>query len=304
MDFLIFVVSLAVLIKGSDWFVASAERIGLSLGISPFIVGVTIVAFGTSLPELATSIASVLQGAPEVVMGNVVGSNITNILLVLGLAVFVGKGIKMPFDVMHTDMPMLLGTSLLLFFMLRDGQISIPEAIVLLCALAIFLMSSISGSDTNEEEKVKMDPKVFLLFVFGGVMVYFGAVYTIESLSSIAARFNISPAIISLGAIALGTSLPEVIVSLNAARRGNHAIAVGNVLGSNVFNSCAVVGLSRFFGPLEMNADLEFNLLLMLGVTILFLVMCLTKHITRWEGGFLLLLYAYFVIELGARLSL
>lgn len=303
MDFIIFFVSIAVLILGSEWFIGSAERIGLSLGISPFIVGVTIVAFGTSLPELATSIVAVLQGTPEVVIGNVVGSNITNILLVLGLTAYVGKGIRMPFDVMHGDMPMLMGSAFLLYFTLSDGVFTMVEAVIFLVGLVIFLVSSLGSDSEDKPEKVKTDARVWVMFILGGVLVYFGAVYTIESLSSIAISFGVSPGLISLGAIALGTSLPEVVVSVSAARKGKHAIAVGNVLGSNVFNTYAVVSISSFFGDLQMTPDLTFNLGFMVAVTVMFAIISISKHITRMEGAILLLLYVYFIAELASRIS-
>lgn len=303
MDVIIFLVSIAVLILGSEWFISSAERIGLSFGISPFIIGVTIVAFGTSLPELATSVVAVQQGTSDVVIGNVVGSNITNILLVLGLTAFVGKGIKMSYDVMHGDMPMLLGSAVLLYFTLQDGVFSLPESLLFLVGLVIFLISSLGSDNEEKSEKVKTDAKVWLLFVVGGILVYFGAVYTIESLSNIARALNVSAGLISLGAIALGTSLPEVVVSISAARKGKSAIAVGNVLGSNIFNTYAVVSISSFFGELTMTPDLSFNLVFMLAVTAMFIIVAISKHITRWEGAVLLLLYAYFIVELASRIT-
>lgn len=305
MDFIIFIVSLTVLVLGSDWFINAAERIGLSFGIPTFIIGVTIVAFGTSLPELATSIVSVLQGQSEVVLGNVVGSNITNILLVLGLTVFVGKGIKLPFDIMRTDMTMLIGSAIMLYFCLQDGVFSLVEAILFLCGLVVFLISSLTGNDEDDEagERPAIDAKTIGLFALGGACVYFGAVYTIEALINIAESFEVSPALISLGAIALGTSLPEVVVSISAARKGKHAIAVGNVLGSNIFNTYAVVSISSFFGELHTTPDLQYNLLFMMAVTFIFFLVCISKEITRWEGLVMLLLYGYFIAEIFNRMG-
>lgn len=303
MDFLIFFVSIAVLVIGSEWFISSAEKIGLSFGISPFIIGVTIVAFGTSLPELATSVVSVLTGNPEVVVGNVVGSNITNILLVLGLTAFVGKGIKMEFDVMKTDMPMLLASAFLLYFTLQDGVFSFVEGLIFVLALGVFLFSSLTGSENNEESRPSVSAKEWLLFLIGGVLVYFGAVYTIESLSSIATSMGVSAGLISLGAIALGTSLPEVVVSIQAARKGKHAIAVGNVLGSNIFNTYAVVSISSFCGDLVMTPDLHFNLGFMVAVTLMFAIICISRSISKWEGAILLIMYVYFMANLFNRIA-
>ena len=154
---IISIVSLLVLLLASDWFIDAAEKIGLSLGISPFIIGVTIVAFGTSLPELATSIASVYSGESEIVAGNVVGSNIANILLVLGLTAFVGKSsIKLDFNVWEIDMPMLIGSAILLFFALWDMKLDYAEATVFLIALAAFLINSVKGSREENLEKTKV----------------------------------------------------------------------------------------------------------------------------------------------------
>jgi cation:H+ antiporter len=303
LDYIIFIVSLAVLILGSEWFIGSAEKIGRAFGIPSFIIGVTIVAFGTSLPELATSIVSVLQDQAEVVIGNVVGSNITNILLVLGLTAYIGKGIKMTYDVMRTDMPILIGSAFLLYFTLLDGVFSMAEAILFLLGLAIFLISSLTGNEEEAEHGDKTTSMVWLLFALGGALVYFGAVYTIDSLTRIATSLDVSPGLISLGAIALGTSLPEVVVSISAVRKGKHAIAVGNVLGSNIFNTFAVVGISSFFGPLKMTEDLSFSLVFMVAVTIMFAVVCISKVISKWEGAILLLMYAYFMAELAGRIA-
>ncbi|HKK80524.1 MAG TPA: hypothetical protein VJ933_12890, partial [Phaeodactylibacter sp.] len=146
----LFVLSLAVLLKASDWFIDSAERIGLSLGISPFIIGVTIVAFGTSLPELATSIASVFSGESEIVIGNVVGSNITNIALVLGLAAVVVKKIELEYNIWHIDMPYLWGSAFLLWLALRDLHFSLFEGILFTLGIIIFLAYSFQSQQEEE----------------------------------------------------------------------------------------------------------------------------------------------------------
>ncbi len=296
---LIFSISLTALLKGSDWFVNAAERIGLSLGISPFIIGVTIVAFGTSLPELATSIAAVFSGNSEIVVGNVVGSNITNILLVLGLTAIIGKKIYLDFDVWDTDMPLLLASSIFLFFALYDLEVSIFEAILFLGGLAIFLFKSFGNID-KDLKRPKAGIKDYGLLIFGGLIVYFGASYTIDSISKIAHQLGVHQDFIALSVLALGTSLPEVVVSISAARKGKPGIAVGNVLGSNIFNSYAVMGIPALIGPLSIPATtLKFSLPFMVFVTFLFAVMCLSKKINRWEGAMLVLFYFFFIIEIS-----
>lgn len=296
----IFVVSLTLLLKASDWFVVAAEKIGLSFGISPFIIGVTIVAFGTSLPELAASIAGVLDGESSVVLGNVLGSNITNVTLILGVVAVVGGTIHFQKDVMKVDMPLLITSAALLYFVVYDRRVSYFDAILLLIALIIFLAYSFKG---QEEEKGERTPKVgiktYLLVVVAGILVFVGAKYTIFAVTKLSEIAQIDPDIIALSLIALGTSLPELIVSVTAARKGRTEIAVGNVLGSNVFNTYAVMGIPRFFGELEITETaLDFSLPFMVVITLLFAFMCLSKSISRWEGMLLLLLYVYFVGEL------
>ena len=294
---LMFSASLFVLIKGSDWFVDSAEAIGLSFGISPFIIGVTIVAFGTSLPELAASIAAVLQGNSEIVVGNVVGSNVTNILLVLGVTAVVAREIVLDVDIMHVDMPLLVGSAFLMWLTLMDQHLSLFEQFLYLIALVLFLINSISQkSDDGMASKIGLRSYLFLLL--GGVFVTFGAKYTIVAIEEIAGALDIGTEVIALTAVALGTSLPEVVVSITAARKGKTAIAVGNVLGSNIFNTYAVMAIPAFFGELKIPDEIsEGTIPFMVIVTILFAFVCLSRKINRWEGAVLLLFYAFFLVQ-------
>lgn len=292
----IFITALTVLLKGSDWFVDSAEEIGLALGIPPFIIGVTIIAFGTSLPELATSIIAVLENNSEIVIGNVVGSNITNIALVLGLVAIYAKEIRLDYNIWHIDMPFLWGSAFILYFVVHDQQVTLLETIVLLIGLTIFLLYSLGGEknkENNEKEKIK--PRSWLFLLIGGLCVWLGADYTISSIQNISVSFGVNKEIIALSAVALGTSLPEVIVSLSAARKGKTGIAVGNVLGSNIFNTYIVMGIPSLIGPLTIPSSInEFYLPMMVAMTILFGIMANNKKITRWEGAVLLMFYILF----------
>lgn len=296
----LFVVSLIVLLKASDWFVDSAEDIGLSLGISPFIIGVTIVAFGTSLPELATSIASVFANDSKIVVGNVVGSNITNIALVLGLVAIVAKEIKLEYNIWHVDMPYLWGSAFLLWLSIRDAHFSLFEAILFLFGIIIFLAYSFkSNAPDKDQEKHKATTKSYVLLVVGGALVWLGATYTIEAISQLSLRAGISSEVIALTAVALGTSLPEIIVSLNATKKGKTAIAVGNVLGSNIFNTYVVMGIPALFGTLEIPPSiLEVGLPIMIVISVMFGIVSNNKVITRWEGLLLMMFYCFFVVEM------
>lgn len=296
----LFIISLAVLLKASDWFVAAAERIGLSLGISPFIIGVTIVAFGTSLPELASSIAAVFIGESEIVIGNVVGSNITNIALVLGAVAIVGRKINIEKDIMSIDMPLLMASGFLLWFIVSDQNVRWFDAILLLGALLIFLVYSFKEDEGNgEQERSPISWKSYGLLFLSGVLVYFGAEYTIKAIANLSGLFGISSEVIALSLVALGTSLPELVVSVSAARKGSTEIAVGNILGSNIFNTYAVMGIPALFGTLVIPDNvLAFSLPLMVALTVLFAIMCLSRTISRWEGWMLFLIYCFFVAEL------
>jgi len=295
----LFIVSLAVLLIASDKFIEAAEKIGLSIGISPFVIGVTIVAFGTSLPELATSIAAIYSGSSEIVAGNVIGSNITNILLVLGITAIVAKEINLNFDVMQTDMSFLLGSAFLLYFALQDGNISLFEAVLFLVVLGFFLFNSFTSEKTDKSDRPSVSLSTFFILILGAVFVFLGAKYTIFAMEGISNIMGVSPDIIALTGVALGTSLPELIVSINASKRGKHAIAVGNVLGSNLFNTLGIMGVPRLFGDLKISHVIQdFTSPFMVGVTVLFCLVCLSKRIHRTEGYLLVLFYVYFIAEL------
>lgn len=293
---LIFIVALAVLLKASDWFVESAEKIGLSLGISPFIIGVTIIAFGTSLPELASSIAGILGGTPDIVIGNVVGSNITNIALVLGLVAIVAK--KVPVDFKNMDIPLLIGSAILMYLLTKDQNLEIWEALIFVACLVVFLMNTFGNNEVDSSEKPTVSWKDYALLMAGGALVALGAKFTIDAIVNICNATGLSSGFIGQTVVALGTSLPEIVVSLAAVKRGQSSIAVGNVIGSNIFNTYAVLGISRFFGPLEIDQQsVDTAIPIMIGITVLLAFMTLTSRITRWEGALLLIFYVFFLIQ-------
>lgn len=295
----LFVIALFVLLKASDFFVESAERIGLAFGISPFIIGVTIVACGTSLPELATCVVSTMSGNSEIVGGTVIGSNITNILFVLGITVFVGKQIVITDNVLDKDMPMLLISAIFLYFTLQDGKLSLVEAALFIVAIVFFIISTMSGNDEEKLPKSKASWKDFMILIVAAVGVSFGAKYTVMAIEQISLIGGVPKDIISLTVVALGTSLPEAVVSIAAVRKGKQAIAVGNVLGSNIFNTYAVIGISRFFGELSFSETMiSYSLPFMLAVSFIFAIICLSKRINRWEGAMLLLFYGYYISTL------
>ena len=296
----LFIVSLTVLLKAADYFIDSAEEIGLSLGISPFIIGVTIVAFGTSLPELATSIAGVLKGESNVVVGNVIGSNITNIAMVLGIAVVWVGNLKVPKNIWSIDLPFLMASAFFLYFALQDNIFSLIEALFFLAGIIIFLVYSLRSDENNDDEfRSRASLKTYLILVASGAFVWLSAAYTIEAISALSTHMGISSDVIALSMVAVGTSLPEVIVSLKAASKGKSSIAIGNVLGSNIFNTYGVMAIPSFFGELVIpQSVVGFSLPFMVMMTILFAVMTVSRNISRWEGLILLMIYAFYLVEL------
>ena len=299
---IIFIVSLFVLIKASDFFTDAAEKIGISLGISPFLIGVTIVSVGTSLPELISSITAVYQNSSEIVFGNVMGSNIANIFLIIGTASLISSPLKILYELIHVDLPLFVGSAFLLGLTVLDGNFSINEAIICILGYVVYVFYTISsGKEEQQSETIDTSQKSFpvkqiVIVIVSALFVFFGATYTIKSVTKISEILEIGKELIALSAVALGTSLPELIVTISAARKGNPEIAVGNVLGSNIFNSLIVMGIPRLTGKLEIPDDvLGSGLLVLLVGTILFFFVTQDKQVTRWEGLIFFIFYGWFI---------
>ena len=307
---LIFIISLFVLVKASDYFTDSAEKIGLYFGLPAFIIGVTIVAIGTSLPELVSSIFAVLENSSEIVIGNVIGSNITNILLVLGIAAIAGKKIKIAHEIIHIDLPWIIGSAFLLGIMIWDGVFTLAEALLCILAFIFYLIYATTTQQKHEDAEIKKEtkdelkkekPKIktFFIFIISAFFIYVGAKYTIESVIKLSEILNIGKEIIAISAVALGTSLPELMVSVSAARKGKPEIAVGNVLGSNIFNALGVMGIPALIGTLTIpHSILVFGLPMMLISTLLYFFITQDKEVTRWEGALLVIFYIFFIGKL------
>ena len=294
----VLILALGVLLKASDWFVEGAENIGRGLGISPFVIGVTIVAFGTSLPELATSIAAVVSGNSSVVIGNVVGSNVTNILVVLGLTSVFGKTIKFGHNIMDIDMPLLFISAVLLYFFIQDLKLSPLEIALLMIAMVSFLIGSLKGESQEVILKTPLRVLDFVKVIGGGILVWLSADYTIQAIEVISFGLGVAPDIIALTAVAMGTSLPEIVVSISAIKRGQAGIAVGNVLGSNIFNTYLVMSIPALFGELEIPSSFEEIFVpIMVGVTAIFGFIAHSGRISRWEGIALIIFYIFFLSE-------
>ena len=300
------VLSLALLMRGADHFTSAAETVGRAAGLSSFVVGVVIVAFGTSLPELVASILAVVRDASEIVMGNVLGSNIANLGLVLGLGAMAAGRLQIHRQVGNVDLPLLAAATLLATLMALDGRVVRLEAALLVAALAVYVRVSlwdygdpalpVPDGEGARPPAPQVARAVFVLVVSGAV-IWLGAEGTVRSVVEIAALFAVATETIAVTAVAIGTSLPEVAVTLFAARRGRLEMAAGNIIGSNVFNLLAVAGVAGLVGPLVVPTSLVVLALpTMAGITFVAMLMLATRDVSRWEGAFLLVTYAWFLL--------
>jgi cation:H+ antiporter len=295
----VFVVSLGALVWASDILITAAERIGVALGMAPFITGVLVVGVGTSVPELVSSIYAALNDETEIVVGNVLGSNITNILLVLGIAGLVGNETYFKRDLLHIDLPMVLGSAILLGFLIVDGSFNRMDAVLCIAGAAIYVYSTIASDvapDGGPHEDERIGARVWLRLLGSLGLILLSAKYTVDAAVVLSAALGIGTEIIALSAVSLGTSLPEIVVATMAARQGNIELAVGNIMGSNIFNAFAVMGLPGLITPLVIPDDvIAFSLPFFLGVTLLYVLITVDARINRFESALLMLFYTYFI---------
>ena len=303
----IFVISLYILIRASAYFTNAAAKIGLAFGIPDFVVGLTIVAIGTSLPELISSIFAVLHNSSEIVIGNVVGSNITNIFLIVGVTAITAKKLKITYELIHVDLPLLMGTALFLTITVWDGRFSLFEALLCLIGLVVYFLHAITSGKNGDwaknrgmthkpVKKIKVGVKTFIVLIISSFFIYLGGRYTVEAVIELSQIINIGKEIIAASAVAFGTSLPELVVSITAARQGKPEIAIGNVLGSNVFNALAVMGIPTLIGSLIIPQHIiTFALPMMVIASLLFFFMTQDKEISQWEGWLLLIFYVFYI---------
>lgn len=298
-EFLIFLLSLPALYYGARLLTDGARELARVAGISEFVIGATVVAFGTSLPELASSALAMLSGHPEIVVGNVIGSNLANIGIALGLAgmlypIYVSRQIT------DIDIPFLLASATVNLVVFVDLSVTWIEGLILVIMYLAFLNHEISQrKNANAKAEGDLHPKALISIIVGAVLLYLGARYLISSVLDISEVLNISEAVVAFLLVALGTSLPEITTSVVAAREGKGEIAVGNVLGSNAFNSLIILGSSSFLGVIAVDSSFLYSTLpAMIAVSILLGFMSLNNRITRLEGTLLFLIYCALVINL------
>ncbi|ADR21919.1 sodium:calcium antiporter [Marivirga tractuosa] len=309
---ILLVVGLAVLILGGELLVRGASRIALRLKMSPLVVGVTIVAFGTSAPELLISIQAALAGSPDITMGNVIGSNICNLALVLGVTSLIAP-IPVNSDSIKIDWPMTMGCSLLLYFLVQEGYVNDYEGIGFVLLLALYLFFIIRRSRKNhmspEDLGIEVEAptpsskknmiKDLSLIAIGGAGLYFGSDWFVNSAKDLAIYMGVSERIVGITVVALGTSLPELVTSVVAAFKKETDMALGNLMGSNIFNILSILGITSLISEIEVSeVIINSDMIWMMGITLIILpFMALNKIVDRYEGLILVGIYLYYTIS-------
>ncbi len=307
MDIIAIIIGIALVLWGADRLTDGAVAVAQRMGIPQIVIGLTIVAFGTSMPEFCSSLVSALNHQPGMAVGNVVGSNIFNALLIVGAAAIVAPITILPSTV-KKDIPFALISSVLLVMLCGfDGKIQWYDAVIMLVFFIIFMYMTLkeakSGKIQEEESETKKKPMSKLMsivwIVVGLACLIGGSTIFVNGASSLAATLGVDPAIIGLTIVAMGTSLPELATSVVSASKGNSGIAIGNVLGSNVFNILFILGVTGVIYPLDIQGITTLDLSVMVIAMILLWLFSYTKlRIERWEGVILVLIFAAYMFVL------
>lgn len=310
MDFVAIIVGLVLLIKGGDLLLDAAVALSLKINIPKIVIGMTVVSFATSAPELIVSIKSALKGYPDLALGNVVGSNIANLAFVLGVILIISP-IRVTKSFYKTDWPIMMIATLLFYsFLQADGYLSQVEGGILFVLLLIFLIYLLFFQKKAViEEKVEIDEKEMLLtqltftFFAGGFFLWLGSEVLVNSAVSLATSFGVSERIISISVVSIGTSIPELSASIIAIINKEKAISIGNLIGSNIFNILAVMGITAMIHPISVmdRAILDIDFFWMIGVSLLiFPLVFIPKkmRLGRLEGFCLLIIYGLFLNQM------
>lgn len=304
MDFIVFIAAMAALIYGADFIIKESERIALHFNISHFVIGASLVAFGTSLPEMAASMMASGHGKSDMAVANVVGSVIFNITLVLGVVFFISKKMVPNRDLFSLDSAWVVVPLVIFFIMIQDGKISRVDGalyLLLMVSYIIFLFTSsredLEGDIDEDLVKEKFNwTKTLAILSIGFVLTIGGANFVVESGTNIARIFGVSEWIIGIFLIALGTSLPELVVSVVAIKKGNAEMSIGNIIGSNVANFSMVLGSASLINPLSVNLEAtKFDMLIMTAASITLVFILANKLYNKVGTMFLLIILALFI---------
>lgn len=298
---LLLVVGFALLVKGADWFVDGASGVADKFGVPQLVIGLTIVAMGTSLPEAAVSITAALKGSAEITIGNIVGSNILNVLIILGITSVIVP-VAVARSTVRIEIPYMLFVSVLLLVLGYTGNIiGFFEGVILWAAFIAYLfylfMMARKGNDVPEDAKEKSLPKLIIFGIIGMALVVLGSDITVNAATEIAKFMGMSERFIGLTIVAFGTSLPELVTSVSAAIKGKADIAIGNIVGSNIFNILFVVGTTALITPVVFESKFIIDTIIAIGAGVL-LWLCVFKDnkLGRIGGAIMLIGYAaYFV---------
>ena len=308
MESILFLIGgLVLLVLGGDYLVKASVGLSFKLNISKMVIGMTVVSFATSAPELLVSLQAALDGSPAIAINNVVGSNIANIALVLGVTALIGP-IAIDKSFYKLNWPVMVGFSLLLYYFLwNDNKLDAIEGGILLLGLIIFLIVLIKTSKGEEVPEEVDDalatvgyPKILAWLALGGLALYFGSGLLVDGAIDLATKIGVSKAVISVTVIAIGTSVPELAASVIAALKGEKAISIGNLIGSNIFNIASVLGLTSMIKniPVTEPQILTNDIFWMLAIAIGLLPLVLLPKrfvVTRFKGGLLLVAYTVFI---------
>lgn len=314
LNFILLVIGLVLLVKCADMFVDGSSNVAKAFGIPSLIIGLTIVAFGTSAPEAAVSITAALKGSNEISVGNAVGSNMCNSLLILGLCGLF-KALKAKTEVRKRDFPYYLLSAVVLLIITGDyfisgqniGYITRANGLILLCFLAIYMVSLISDvkrnkKGDNQEEKTKFKLKDLIYIIIGIAGIALGGQLVVNGATGIARTLGISETVIALTIIAIGTSLPELVTSIIATRKGETDIAIGNVIGSNIFNILFILGLTSVISPISLNMNTFMDILFMtISSLLVFIMLQKNKRIGRKKGICMLAMYVLYMAYILVR---
>ncbi len=303
-NIVLLVMGLVVVLKGADWLTDGAVNIASRFGVSQMVIGLTIVAMGTSMPELCVSMVSALKGTPDLAVGNVVGSNTLNTLLIVGCSALVAP-IMVKRSSVRRDIPFAVLASLLMLIFCLDGGIDRLDAALLFILFAVFMFVTVKyGKNEGTEAKTTAAPlgKAALLLVVGLVCLILGSNLFVDNASFIASTLGVSDAVIGLTIVAGGTSLPELATSMVSAKKGNSDIAIGNVIGSNVFNILMIIGVTGLVKPMHIKGITSLDLIVMLASMLLLWFFCRTTYkVKRWEGAVLAISYIAYLAWLIAQ---
>ena len=299
-NLLVLLIGFTMLIKGSDIFVEASSNIAKKFNIPSIIIGMTIVAMGTSAPELSVSINSALAGLNDMSIANVVGSNIFNILIALGICSFLGK---LKID-NYKDVWLLLGICIELFVLTIDKTLGIINGIILLVTFISYIISMIKKTKDNAEEENNNKQKSLLITIILGILgliaIVWGGDLVVNSASAIAIKLGMSENLVGLTIVAVGTSLPEFVASAMATKKGELGIAIGNIIGSNIFNILLILGVASIINPMTVSMLALYDIMFMICTVVLFILLTVkNKAINRKNGFILVLVYiAYLIITI------